>query len=126
MNKLTVIMQIKDEKNQEQNNQKKNGIEQHHEHNRWGNKTNNWKAVEEFHGAGLYESGKHTVIEVTFQNANSMEKSHYKHEKKLKDEEEIKNIWVRRCMSKKAQPFEGDETKHATPYKLEKKILNES
>ena len=57
------------------------------------------KDIEEFHRVGKYESGKHRPIKVTFQSANTMEKV-MRNAKNLKDEEEMKNICIRRCLSK--------------------------
>ena len=55
--------------------------------------------IEEFHRIGKYENGKHRPIKVTFQSANMMEEVMI-NAKNLKDEEEMKNIWIRRCLSK--------------------------
>ena len=57
------------------------------------------KDIEEFQRVGKYENGKHRFIEVTFQSANTMEEV-MRNDGNLKDEEEIKNIWIRRCLDK--------------------------
>ena len=57
------------------------------------------KDIEEFHRIGRYESGKHRPIKVTFQSANTMEEV-IRNAKNLKNEEEMKNIWISRCLSK--------------------------
>lgn len=57
------------------------------------------KDIEEFYRVGKYESGKHRPIKVTFQSANMMEEV-MRNARKLKDEEEMKNVWIRRCLNK--------------------------
>ena len=56
------------------------------------------KDIEEFYRVRKYESGKHRPIKLTFQNANMMEVM--RNARKLKDEEEMKNVWIRRCLNK--------------------------
>ena len=55
--------------------------------------------IEEYHRVGKYEAGKNRPIKVTFQSANKMEDI-MKNAKNLKEEEEMKNIWIRRCLNK--------------------------
>ena len=57
------------------------------------------KDIEEFHRVGKYENGKHRPIKVTFQSANTMENV-MMNAKNLKDEEEMENVWIRRCLNK--------------------------
>lgn len=57
------------------------------------------KDIEEFHRVGKYELGKHRPMKVTFQSANIMEEV-LRNAKNLKDEEEMKKIWIRRCLNK--------------------------
>ena len=57
------------------------------------------KDIEEFHRVGKYESGKHRAMKVTFQSSNIMEEV-MQNAKNLKDEEEMKKIWIRRCLNK--------------------------
>ena len=57
------------------------------------------KDIEEFHRLGKYESGKHRPIKVTFQSADMMEEI-MSNARNLKGEEEMKNVWIRRCLNK--------------------------
>ena len=70
------------------------------------------KDIEEFHRVGKYESGKHRPIKVTFQSANTMEEV-IRNAKNLKDEEEMKNIWVKRCLNKEDRETLKDKIEEA-------------
>ena len=55
--------------------------------------------IEVYHRVGKYEEGKHRPIKVTFNSANTAEEVLW-NAQNLKDDEEMKNIWIRRFLSK--------------------------
>ena len=55
--------------------------------------------IEEFRRVGIYESGKYSPVKAIYQSANTMEEV-MRNAKNLKDETEIKNMWIRRCLNK--------------------------
>lgn len=57
------------------------------------------KDIEEFHRLGKYEANKNRPIKVTFQSTNMMEEVLRK-AIKLHEEEEFKNVFIRRCLSR--------------------------
>ena len=70
------------------------------------------KDIQEFHRIGKYESGKHRPIKVTFQSANTMEEV-MSNTKNLKDEEEMKNIWIKRYLNKEDREMLKDKIEEA-------------
>jgi len=57
------------------------------------------KDIEEFHRLGKYEPGKNRPLKVTFQSTNIMEEMLRK-ANKLHEEDEFKNVYIRRCLSR--------------------------
>ncbi len=57
------------------------------------------KDIEEFHRLGRYEGGKNRPIKVTFQSTNMMEEVLRK-ANKLHEEDEFKNVFIRRCLNR--------------------------
>ena len=84
------------------------------------------KDIEEFHRVGKYENGKHRPIKVTFQSANTMENV-MMNAKNLKDEEEMENIWIRRCLNKEDRQIlkkKFDEAKQKNEARSEEEKSN--